>query len=446
MSLLRRALDGVSGVGLRSLTLVTDLLPPRVRFGHWNTLLRQLAFADGLPSVDPGEQLWESAPAPVHASQTDLSCLIVAGALDTGGVETVVATLAEGLPAHGIAAEVACSDEGRISQWLRDRGVRVTRVPTEELAGFVDARQPDAIQLHRIDRNMLTALMPVAPRTIPVFHAMESYLDEATWSALGAFARASAACIAVSPSVADFFAARITTTADIVVNGVASPIGDLNVRHENERRRLAAAIGVPFAADDIVVVALQRFSDQKNAAGLVDAFLLAAASDSRLRLVMAGAPSSWLEVRRADILRKTHPAGRRVHFLGDSDPAALLVGGDMFALDSFAEGGPVSAVEAVACGLPVVLSDVGFARELVAAAAVPGRVVRRANDTLTQASYAAERRRRHQSNREEFAAALLELADTEPRQASGAPDRFTLPTMVASHARALRVAAEAAGR
>lgn len=445
MSLLGRVFDGAAGIGLQGLTMVTDALPPRIRFGHWNTLMNRLALTDGLPSVASGEPLWQSAPAPAHASQIDLRSLIVAGALDTGGVETVVATLAEGLPAHGIDVEVICSDEGRISHRLRDRGVRVTRVPTEGLAGFVETRQPDAIQLHRIDRDMLTALTPTAPRTIPVFHAMESYIDEATWSVLEAFAQRSSTCIAVSPSVADFFAARIAITADVVVNGVASPLGDLSARHEGERSRLATAIGVQFAADDVVVVALQRFSDQKNAAGLVDAFLLAAESDPRLRLVMAGAPSSWLEVRRADILRKTHPAGGRVHLLGDSDPAALLLGGDMFALDSFAEGGPVSAVEAVACGLPVVLSDVGFTRDLVAAAAVPGRVIRRANETLTQASYAAQRRRRHQSNRADFAAALLALAGTEARRVSGPPDRFSLPTMIAGHARALRVAAEAKG-
>lgn len=373
-----------------------------------------------------------------------MRCLILAGALDTGGVETVVATLAEGLPAHGMDVEVVCTAEGKVSEWLRARGSLVTMVPPEQLADFAMARQPDAIQLHRVEREILSGLLPLAARSVPVFHAMESYLDDETWTALDEFARISSSCIAVSGSVAEFFAARIASQPTVVVNGVAAPIGDLVARHEGERRRLATAIGEQIDDDDILVVALQRFSDQKNAAGLVDAFLLAAESDRRLRLVIAGAPNSWLEVRRADILRRSHPRGARVHLLGDSDPAALLVGGDLFALDSFAEGGPVSAVEAVACGLPVVLSDVGFAQDLVAVSKVPGRVVRRANDALTQQAYAAERRKRHQSNREAFAAAILDLSTAVPRRVTGTPDQFSLPAMVAGHARALRDAA--AGR
>lgn len=443
MSLLKKAIDAVAGVALRGLTVVTDVLPPRLRFGHWNVFLHRLALPGGLPSVDPGEPLWEAMHPPAGTVGSDLTCLIIAGALDSGGVETVVATLAEGLPAHGIEVEVVCSDEGRVSEWLRGRGVRVTRVPTQDLAAFVETRQPDVIQLHRVDRSMLSALMPMASRTVPVFHAMESYIDEATWSVLQTFASSGAACVAVSPSVAAFFKARIEVLASVIVNGVASPRGDLRTRRAVERQRLEEAVGVQFAPGEIVVVALQRFSDQKNAPGLVDAFLLAAESDARLRLVMAGAPTSWLEVRRADILRRTHPDGDRVHFLGDSDPSALLVGGDVFALNSFAEGGPVSAVEAVACGLPIVVSEVGFANELVSAAAVPARVVRRANEDLTQASYAAQRRRRHQSNREEFAAALLEIATSERPKTIGPPDQFSLPTMIASHARALRMAAGA---
>lgn len=433
-------------LGLRGLTVVTDMLHPRLRFGRWNSLLSGLAFARGLPVVEPQDGLWQQEPTPGSVTEPDMSCLIIAGALDTGGVESVVATLALGLPAHRIDVEVVCSEEGRMSEWLAEREVRVTRVPNADLADFTRSRQPDAIQLHRVDRTVLDALSPYASRTVPVFHAMEAYLDAATWAALAAFTRYTTACIAVSRSVADFFDSRIGSTAEVVVNGVPDPIGDLRDRHDAERLRLSAALGVALTPEDIVVVALQRFSDQKNAAGLVDAFLLAAESNPDLRLVVAGAPNSWLEVRRADILRRLHPRGARVHLLGDSDPAALLVGGDLFALDSFAEGGPVSAVEAVACGLPVVLSDVGFARQLVASTEVPGRVVARANSTMGQSALARERRKRHQSNRRQFAQALLEMARETPRLVTGVPTAFSKKVMVSGHAELLRRAATTSDR
>lgn len=438
----RRAVERVmlpaAGLGLRAFTAITDLVPARLRFGHWNDLVDLMALPGGLPEISPGPPLWETdVSKPSRLSAADLSCVIVAGELDSGGVETVVATLALGLPEYGVAVEVVCTRDGRTADSLRERGVTVSRVSTPELVDFVRERRPDTIELHRINRVMLDALAPYAERTVPVFHAMESYLDEPTWEALRRFSLRSPASIAVSGAVAEFFRERVDRSAEVVLNGVPAPVGDLRSRAPVERARLGRAIGVTLGAD-VVVVALQRFSDQKNAAGLVDAFLLAAESDPRLRLVVAGAPNSWLEVRRADVLRRTHPCGDRVHLLGDSDPAALLLGGDLFALDSFAEGGPVAAVEAVACGLPVVLSDVGFARELVATSSVPGRVVRRANETMAQSSLAAERRRRHQSNRAAFAAAIRELAAPNARDVVGVPEAFTRPAMVAGHARVLR--------
>lgn len=428
-------------LGLRGLTVVTDAVPPRFRFGRWNDLLSGLAVAEGLSTIAEEGELWQPESRVQSAPDPDRRCLIVAGALDTGGVESVVATLALGLPSHGLAVEVACSEEGRVSQWLRARGVRITRVENSELAKFVSSRQPDVIQLQRIDRALLVALDQHARRTVPVFHAMESYLDELTWTELAAFTCQTPSCIAVSRSVADFFGSRIDVSPEIVVNGVSSPVNDLRRRHESERRRLSNAIGIEIPQGDVVVVALQRFSDQKNAAGLVDAFLLASETNPHLRLVVAGAPNSWLEFRRADVLRRAHPNGGRVHFLGDSDPAALLIGGDLFALNSFAEGGPISAVEAVACGLPTVLSDVGFARELLASTEVPGRVVRRANSAMTQVALSRERRKLHQSNRVEFAEALLQMAKESPRLTIGAPAGFSRPAMVSGHARVLRMAA-----
>ncbi|MGO8610190.1 glycosyltransferase, partial [Rhizobium johnstonii] len=51
--------------------------------------------------------------------------------------------------------------------------------------------------------------------------------------------------------------------------------------------------------------------------------------------------------------------------LGNSDARTLLTAADAFVLDSFFEGWPVAATEAAAFGHPVILSDVGGARELV---------------------------------------------------------------------------------
>ena len=56
----------------------------------------------------------------------------------------------------------------------------------------------------------------------------------------------------------------------------------------------------------------------------------------------------------------------RVHFLGLVENMPRFYQGlDLFCLPSLAEGMPLCVLEAQACGVPVVMSDVGAAREIV---------------------------------------------------------------------------------
>lgn len=440
------AARGLAVIGYRAalgLTVITDVLPAEVRFGHWQRVLSALAIRNGLASVprSPLEAV-EREATPTPQPEQDLRCLLVAGSLDGGGVEAVVASLARGLPAHGIATEVVCTKEGRTSSELRVAGIRVTQASASELSELVDHRNPDVVQLHRPEREFAAALLSAGVPVVPVFHAMESYLTTPTWATLTALAARFPVCVAVSEGVKTFFEQRLGVQGiQVVLNGVPGPPSGSAWERGAARRAVGRAVGAEITEDDLLVVALQRFSDQKNGAGLVDAFLAAVTAEPRLRLVLAGSPDNWLEVRRADLLRRASPLGGRVHLLGDSDPWVVLRAGDVYALDSFAEGGPLSAVEAVMCGLPVVLSDVGLARDLVASAGVQGVVVNRANADYSQSAMAAQRRRRHQSNRDEFGAALAAAARYPHSRVGSVPPSFTEAAMVLGHATALRAAA-----
>lgn len=74
---------------------------------------------------------------------------------------------------------------------------------------------------------------------------------------------------------------------------------------------------------------------------------------------------------RATLQQQAHALGlRAVHFAGDvSAVPALLAGHGVFVLMSDHEGLPMSVIEALRCGLPVVASDLPGVRELV----TPGR-------------------------------------------------------------------------
>ena len=95
----------------------------------------------------------------------------------------------------------------------------------------------------------------------------------------------------------------------------------------------------------------------------VDVAIRAAAAIPELDLVVAGDGScrATLEATAAEL-----GIAERIHFLGyRTDPAALLANADLFVLPSLVEGFPLSVVEAMAAGVPVVASDIGGTREAV---------------------------------------------------------------------------------
>lgn len=122
--------------------------------------------------------------------------------------------------------------------------------------------------------------------------------------------------------------------------------------------------------------------------------------------------------------------GPRFRLLGHGDPAAALPGFDMYALSSLSEQAPISLIEAMAAGLPVVATDVG---DVAAMVSEPNRrfIVKPGDE-------------------EGFGRALAALAgDAETRGAIGEANRlkalaeFDERVMIACYA---RLYGEAAGR
>lgn len=121
------------------------------------------------------------------------------------------------------------------------------------------------------------------------------------------------------------------------------------------------------AHDEFVIGTVGRIQDVKNHSGLIDAFVLLRqmlpAQRERLRLSIVG-DGPLLGV----ITEKVRAAGLQdVVWLPGSrtDIADIMAGFDVFALPSIAEGTPVTILEAMACGLPVVASRVGGIPEVV---------------------------------------------------------------------------------
>jgi glycosyltransferase involved in cell wall biosynthesis len=115
---------------------------------------------------------------------------------------------------------------------------------------------------------------------------------------------------------------------------------------------------------------------RKNLAALREAVTVLAAAGFPHRLVIAGgaapdrADSSALEHAAAAELRGAPGRVTRICSPSDDELAALMAGADAFCLPSLYEGFGLTALEAMACGVPVVVSDRGSLPEVVGDAGI----------------------------------------------------------------------------
>jgi glycosyltransferase involved in cell wall biosynthesis len=118
-----------------------------------------------------------------------------------------------------------------------------------------------------------------------------------------------------------------------------------------------------FSEMDVLYLNVGRLMVQKNQALLIDAFASGPARlpDTHLLIIGDGQLRPMLEDRVTG-----HGLDARVHFLGvRSDIPDALGAADVFVLSSDWEGNPLSVMEAMSAGMPVISTAVGGVPELV---------------------------------------------------------------------------------
>ena len=138
------------------------------------------------------------------------------------------------------------------------------------------------------------------------------------------------------------------------------------------RRMLGEKLDLPLGEKEPLLATVGALIERKGQDLVLRA--LAELPDARLLLVGKGPDESKLRALAADL-----GVADRVHFLGPVDHDLLplvLSAADAMVLPSASEGLANAWVEALACGTPIVIADVGGARELVRGAAAGLMVAR----------------------------------------------------------------------
>lgn len=142
----------------------------------------------------------------------------------------------------------------------------------------------------------------------------------------------------------------VTRPVTVIPNGI-----DLAPFHHPAAPRTKADLGIPAGACLLVFVG--RLSAEKSVTGLLQAFTQAAEHQGNLHLLLVGSGP------QAETLKKQAHAGGvagRVHFLGPVPYAQvgnILAAGDAFVTASISEVHPLTVMEALAAGLPVIAID-----------------------------------------------------------------------------------------
>ena len=134
----------------------------------------------------------------------------------------------------------------------------------------------------------------------------------------------------------------------------------------DERDRRAARKNLGLSEDEVLALYVGRLTREKGLFDLAQAFVRAHAKFPRLRLIAAGPDEEGIAPALKAILR---PCGSAVSIspLFVPRPVNLLVGADILCLPSYREGFGSTVIEAAACGVPSITTDVYGLRDSVVA-------------------------------------------------------------------------------
>ena len=226
------------------------------------------------------------------------------------------------------------------------------------LPGFdvVHAHSPLVAGVARVAARLLPAKR--RPVTVSTEHNVWGNFSRPTRLLNAVTARLDARRWAVSEEVRRSMWPSLQASTSVLVHGIVQGAA---TPAEGTRQRVRRDLGL--TDDAIVAITVANLRREKDYPNLLEAARLALQENDRLVLLAVGQGPLADEI---EALHRRLQLGDRVRLLGyRTDVADLLAAADIFILGSAYEGLPVSIMEAMAQGLPVVATAVGGVPEAV---------------------------------------------------------------------------------
>ncbi len=303
-----------------------------------------------------------------------LKVLHVVDSLELGGLERVVTDLALAQQRAGDDVAVfSINDTAGHRRTLEAAGIPVIQGGKRSTADlrvlralWQRVRKADVVHAHNFVPNYYCAAVLLAASRRPqvlTCHDMGFRLSDRKLRLLFRLSLARTTRVAmVSRQVLDRYLASGMVdrgTASVILNGI-----DTGRFESAEAMRRDARRALHLPAESPVIGAVGRLVSLKNHRALLASMPQLLRTHPDLSLVLAGDGPL-----RADLEQQAESLGiaTRVRFLGERpDVASLLPAFDVFAMPSLTEGLSIALLEACACGLAIVASEVGGNPEIVA--------------------------------------------------------------------------------
>ncbi len=302
-------------------------------------------------------------------------CHVVHG-LGVGGAEMLVADMIRGLSSE-FRGVVACLDEvGSIGEALRADGVPLTLLSREpgidwrcsrRLARWCAEQSVDVLHAHQCTPMFQAMLARLPWRRIPLL------LTEHGRHHPDLPSRRRSLCHRLLLSRRDRLVAVGNATREALICNEGLPQDRVEVvyngvdlaryRDPDPGARAAVREELRLPADALVMTLVARLDPIKDHATAIDVLRRVRERCPNARLLLVGDGPA-----RAEIEAKVLACG-----LGDavclagtrSDVASVLAASDVFLMTSLGEGIPLTVIEAMAAGVPVVSTDVGGLPEMI---------------------------------------------------------------------------------
>ena len=285
--------------------------------------------------------------------------------LEIGGLERVVSDLCLGLAAQGTQVSiVTLRSGGTLAAGLAQQGVQVHQLNlgdglrpgnARQLACVLEDLRPEVVHSHGEAALFYTGLVKLFGGRFRHIHTRHGY-EDVSWRGRLRNRLGHLSCQAVVCVSADL-AAHCVKSEGLAAHKVRTVINGVNLQPFRCLER------PDYVENEPVIGHVARLATIKNQALLLRSFarLLTCYPCARLEIVGDGPERHHLEIMSHEL-----DMAQSVTFHGETqDVAARLANFHIFCLSSDSEGTPVSVIEAMAAGCPIVATDVGGLAGLV---------------------------------------------------------------------------------